>query len=187
MAIEVNGDYHEVHFKGIAQDVVDNCSFSGNQGQLQSFPEEPALEAFNFSVVPGNLGQAWLGPLPSQFFTITSASLVLKNAVETRSMEFGSRFPRAICPGQRSVTAAFDLYSQDDEATHALYQAARQQSPVSVMFQLGEIEGQLMGVYIKSVIPEVPEYDDGENRLRWRFRASRGQGTVDDEMVVAFA
>ena len=45
----------------------------------------------------------------------------------------------------------------------------------------------MMGVYLKSVIPEVPEFDDGQNRLQWKFRASRAQGTVDDEIAVAFA
>ncbi len=54
------------------------------------------------------------------------------------------------------------------------------------MFQLGQDAGQLFGLYLKSVIPEVPEFDDSETRLQWRFRGCRAQGTVDDEMVVAF-
>lgn len=187
MEILLNGDYHEVHFKGLAQDVVDSSSFSGGSvGQLQSFPQEPALSAFNFSVVPGNLGQVWLGTSPTQFLTITSASVVVKNALDTRAKEFGSSLPRAIAPGQRSVTAAFDLFSQDDAATAGLYQAARQRSPISVMLQLGQLAGQVMGVYLTSVIPEVPEFDDGENRLQWKFRSSRAQGTVDNEISVAF-
>ena len=114
----------------------------------------------------------------------------MKNALETRDREFGvgeaCSEVRAISPGERTVTAAFDLYTRDDDATTELYQAARQQSPISVMFQLGEVAGQLMGVYLKSVVPEVPEFDDGLNRLQWRFRASRAQGTVDDEISVAF-
>jgi hypothetical protein len=187
MSIQVNGDYHEVHFKGVAQDVLDSASTSGGPGQMLGLPPEPLLEDFDYSVVPGNLGQAWLGSSATQFLTITGASIVLKNSVETRSREFWSSVPRGICPGQRSVTAAFDLYSQDDEATKSLYQAARQQSPITVMLQLGEAEGQLMGVYLKSVIPEVPEFDDSDNRLQWRFRASRAQGTIDDEIAVAFA
>jgi hypothetical protein len=187
MSIQINGDYHEFHFSGLAQDVLDSSSFSGNSGQLESFPDEPALAAFDYSIVPGNLGQAWLGTSPTQFLTITNASIVLKNGLETRAREYGSSIPRAILPGQRSVTAAFDLFSKDDEATTGLYQAARQQSPVSVMFQLGVTESQVMGVHLKSVIPEVPELDDGENRLQWRFRASQAQGTIDDEIAVAFA
>ena len=54
------------------------------------------------------------------------------------------------------------------------------------MFQLGQQSEQLFGVRMKSVIPQVPEFDDGENRLQWKFRASRAQGTIDDEISVAF-
>jgi hypothetical protein len=132
------------------------------------------------------MGQAWLGTSPSQFFTITNASVVVKNGLDTRMKEFGSNLPRAISPGTRSVTAAFDLYGLDDDATKGLYQAARQQSPITVMFQLGEVDGQVMAVNLKSVIPEVPEFDDSKNRMQWRFRGSRAQGTVDDEIAVAF-
>jgi hypothetical protein len=187
LEIAINGDYHEFHFSGVSQDVVDSSSFSANVGELQSFPQEPAENGFDYSIVPGNMGQAWLGSTPSQFFTVTNASVVLKNNLDTRTREFGSNLPQAISPGQREVTAAFDLFAQTDTATPALYQAARQQSPISVMFQLGQVSGQLMGVYLKSVIPEVPEFDDGKARLQWSFRPSRGQGTTDDEIAVAFA
>ena len=64
--------------------------------------------------------------------------------------------------------------------SRTLWRAARQQSPISVMFQLGETEGLLMGVHLKSVIPEVPEFDDGERLLQWSFRGSRAQGTVEN-------
>lgn len=187
MEIQINGDYHEFHFSGLARDVVDSSSFSEGPSPLQSFPAEPALDAFDYTIVPGNLGQAWLGTAASQFLTITNASIVLKNQLDTRTREFGSSLPRALSPGQRSVTAAFELFSLDDDATKGLYQAARQQSPIGVMFQLGVATGQVMGVYLKSVLPEVPEFDDGLNRLQWKFRPSRAQGTVDDEIAVAFA
>jgi len=187
MEIVVNGDYHEFHFKGLAQDVLDSSSFSAGVAQLQSFPMEPALDTFDYSIVPGCMGQAWLGASPTQFFTITDASILVKNSLDMRSKEFGSNLPRAISPGERTVTAAFELYSMDDSASKGLYQAAKQQSPICVMFQLGQTAGQMMGVYLKSLIPEVPEFDDGENRLRWKFRASRAQGTTDDEISVAFA
>jgi len=186
MVIDINGDYHEFQFSGIAQDVLDSASFSGGASQLQSFPLEPALGAFDLSIVPGNLGQAWLGSTPAQFFTVTSASVALKNNLDARMREFGSSLPLAISPGERSVEATFQLYSQDDSATTGLYQAARQQSPISVMLQLGDAAGQLTGVYLKSVIPVVPQFDDSKNRLQWQFKSSRAQGTVDDEIAVAF-
>ena len=186
MEIVINGDYHEIHFSGLAQDVLDTSSFTAGAGQLQAFPAEPALAAFNYSIVPGNLGQAWLGTSPTQFFTITNASVVVKNALDTRSKEFGSSLPLAVSAGSRTVTAAFDLYGMDDAATTGLYQAARQQSPIAVTFQLGALDGQLMGVHLQNVIPEIPEFDDSTNRLQWRFRSSRAQGTMDNEITVAF-
>jgi hypothetical protein len=187
MEIQVNGDYHGFRFTGLARDLLDSSSFASGVAELQGFPMEPALDNFDYSVVPGHLGQAWLGNSPNQFLTVTGATVVLKNTLDTRAREFGSSQPLALVPGRRSVTAAFELFGMTDEATSGLYQAARQQSPVSVMFQLGEIEGQMLGVYLKSVVPEVPEFDDSENRLQWKFRASRAQGTVDDEIAVAFA
>ena len=54
------------------------------------------------------------------------------------------------------------------------------------MFQLGQDSGQLFGLYMKSVVPEVPEFDDSETRLQWKFRSCRAQGTLDDEFIVAF-
>ena len=190
MEILVNGDYHEFHFSGIAKDLMDSASFEAGAAQLQSFPAEPTVGAFDYSIVPGNMGQAWLGTGPSQFCTITAATLTVKNALDPREREFGvggtCSGARAISPGERTVTAAFELFSKDDDATKELYQAARQQSPISVMFQLGQTDGQLLGVYLKSVVPEVPEFDDTQNRLQWRFRASRAQGTADDEISVAF-
>lgn len=184
--IRVNGDFHELQFSGLAQDVLDSSSFSGGLGQLTAFPEEPALGGFDYSIVPGHMGQAWLGNTPDRFFTITNAVFTVNNNLDLRAKEFGSNVPQCISPGQRTVTVDFDLYQLDDEATKGLYQAARQQSPIGVMFQLGEQSGQLLGVHLKSVLPEVPEFDDSDMRLQWKFRGSRAQGTLDDEIVVAF-
>jgi len=186
MEIQIDGDFHEFHFSGMAQDVLDSASFTAGQGNLTSYPAEPGIGAFDYSIVPGNLGEAWLGTTPAQFFTVTEAAVVLKNGLDTRSREFGFNLPQAISPGQRTVQASIGLYSQTDSATPALYQAARQQTPISVMFQLGQMQGQVMGVYLQSVIPEVPQFDDSANRLQWVFKPSRAQGTVDNEIAVAF-
>jgi hypothetical protein len=173
----LNGDFHQFNFQGVAQDVIDSSSFTaGGPSQLQSYPVEPAISAFDYTIVPGNLGQAWLGTSPTQFVTITSASVQLKNSLDTRMKEFGSALPLAIAPGPRAVSAAFNLYGLTDTATAALYQAARQQSPVTVMFQLGQTPGQTVAVNLSSVIPQVPEFDDSSNRLQWKFRSSRGAG-----------
>jgi len=186
MSVKVNGDYHEFAFSGMAQELLDSTSFSGGIGQLSSFPAEPTLGSFDYSIVPGHLGQVWLGNNPDQFFTLTDAQLVANNNLDMRAQEFGSGFPRALSPGTRAVNIDFELYEQDDTATQSLYQAAKQQSPISVMLQLGQQPNQLFGAYLQSVLPEVPEYDDKTNRLQWHFSSSRAQGTVNDEIRVAF-
>jgi hypothetical protein len=185
MVVRVNSDFHEFEFSGVAQDVIDSSSFSGNLGELSSFPAEPPVESFDYSIIPGHMGQAWLGSTPQRFYTITHAQFTVDNDLDLRAREFGSNVAKAISPGQRTVSMDFDLFECDDAATHALYQAARQQSPISTMFQLGEVNGQLFGVYLKSVVPEIPEFDDSDRRLQWRFRNSRAQGTIDDEIFVA--
>ncbi len=186
MEIQINGDFHQIQFSGLAQDVLDSASFTAGQGCLTSYPVEPEIGAFDYSIVPGNLGEAWLGTTPAQFFTVTEAAVVLKNGLDMRSREFGFSLPQAISPGQRTVQASIGLYSQTDSITPALYQAARQQTPISVMFQLGQMQGQVMGVYLQSVIPQIPQFDDSANRLQWVFKPSRAQGTVDNEIAIAF-
>jgi hypothetical protein len=187
MSISLNSDYHEFDFKGYAKDLVDSSSFSSGDGGLNAYPAEPALANFDYTIVPGNLGQAWIGASPQQFQTITAASLQLNNHLSERDREFGSSTPLAVSPGPRSVYLDLSLFEKDDTATIGLYQAARQRSPITIMLQMGQATGQLCGVYLKSVVPELPEFDDTDTRLQWRFNKSQAQGTTDDEIVVAFA
>ncbi len=184
--VDVNGDFHEFVFSGQARDLVDNSSFESGQCGLSSFPPEPSLTSSSYTIVPGHLGQVWLGSAPDRFYTLTRAQISFGNNLEVRSREFGSDLPLAISPGQRAVTIDFSLYQEDNAATASLYQAARQKSPISIMIQLGQQQGQLFGVYMKSVVPEVPEFDDSERRQEWRFRACRAQGSIDDEIFFAF-
>ncbi len=184
--VNINGDFHEFDFQGGAQDIVDSSSFVNGQGGATGFPAEPGAAEFSYSPVPGNLGQVWLGVIPNQFFTVAQASIEIRNNINLRLNEFGSVLPRAIAPGARDVAVTLELFSQDDAATTALYQAARQHAAISMMFQLGQVNGQLMGVYLKSLIPDVPVFDDSDNRLKWKFHDTRAQGTIDDEVVVAF-
>ena len=186
LTVGVNGDFHQFGFRGQAQDVIDSASFAAGQGGATTFPAEPAVQSFCYSPVPGNLGEVWLGVIPGQFFTVSQASIELRNNLEMRSSEFGSSIPLGIAPGTREVELTLELFAQDDAATTALYQAARQQVPISVMLQLGQVNGQLLGVWLKRLVPSVPEFDDGDNRLKWKFSDSRAQGCLDDEIAVAF-
>ncbi len=186
LTVKVNGDFHEFDFAGQAKDLLDSSSFENGQCGLSAFPLEPSLGSINYSIIPGHLGQVWLGNTPNQFFTLTKAEITFQNNLELRTREFGSELPIAISPGERTVTLDFSLYQQDDAGTQALYQAARQRSPINVMLQLGQRQGQLFGIYMKSVIPEVPEFEDSDSRQQWQFQSCRAQGSVDDEIFVAF-
>ena len=84
------------------------------------------------------------------------------------------------------MTIDFSVFQMDDEQTQGLYEAARQWSPTSVMLQLGEQPGQLLGVYLKSVSLVVPSFDDSQNRVQWKFQSSQAQGLVNDEVFLAF-
>jgi hypothetical protein len=186
MKIKVNGDFQEFDFAGPARDVIDNVSFAAGEGGLAAFPAEPALGQFDYTLVPGHLGEVWMGTSPNEFLTLTAAELTLENGVDLRAREFGSDYARCIAAGQRSVKLNFELFEMADGQTAGLYQAARQRSPISVMLQLGEQANQLFGAYMPAMVPEVPEWDDSETRLQWKFQNSRAQGTADNELYVAF-
>lgn len=186
LTVKVNGDFHEFDFSGQACDLLDSSSFEDGQCGLSAFPAEPAVNPISYSIIPGHLGQVWLGSTPNQFFTLTNAEMSFQNNLDLRQKEFGVNLPAAIAPGLRSISLDFGIYQQDDTATPALYQAARQRSPIGVMIQLGQQQGQLFGIYMKSVIPEVPQFDDSEKRQQWQFQSCRAQGSMDDEVFVAF-
>lgn len=186
LTVDVNGDFHEFQFAGPAADVIDSESFETGQGALEAFPVEPALAAFSSSPVPGHLGQIWLGTPQNRLQTVTEARLLLDNQVETRHNEFGSLIPRCLVPGNRSVRFSLSFFERESESHHALYQAARHRDPISLMLQLGQNEGQLCGIYLKSLVPTVPEFDDSETRLKWSFTNSQAQGVADDEIYISF-
>lgn len=185
--VSVSGDYHEFLFNGPAADILDSSSFTAGTGGLPSFPEEPGLQQFDYSIVPGHLGQVWLGSPANRFYTLTEASIGVENSIDVRTSEFGSSYPRAITPGMRVVTSNFTLLAQDDAQTTALYAAAKQRNPISAMLQLGQQQGQAMAIFLPSITPEIPNYKDSETRLLWEFKHNRAQGSSDDEISIAFA
>lgn len=186
-SLEANGDYQEFHFAGMAQDLIDSASFASGMGQLTTFPTEPTYIPTDYSIIPGNLGQIWMGVEPNRYATVTQAALRLQNNLEARANEFGSQVPQFLSPGIRNVTFDFRLFEQDNSATMELYQAARQQSNIQIMLQLGQTTGQLFGAYMQNVVPQVPELDDSQRLVQWKVSGSRAQGTSNDELVVAFA
>ncbi len=185
--ISINGDFHAFAFSGPAADLLDSSSFAPGVAGLTSYPPEPGLEAFNYSIVPGHLGEVWLGGPASQFFTLTEASVEVRNNIGMRNPQYGSSYPRGICAGEREVLFDFKVLAQDDAQTVALYAAAKQRSPMPAMVQLGQQQGQMMGIFMQQVVPEIPVYDDSQPRLQWQFNNNLAQGISNDEIFIAFA
>jgi hypothetical protein len=187
MKIKVNADYHEFEFSGDARDLIDSASFASGVAGLSAFPPEPSIAGVDYNIIPGHIGQVWIGAAPSQFFTLTEAEIEIVNNVDMRKREFGYAGPTCIAAGERAVGIKFRIYEKDDAATIGLYQAAKNRTPISIMIQLGQSAGQLCGVYLPAVVPEVPEFDDRQPRLEWNFSLSSAQGSMDDEIQIAFA
>lgn len=187
LGVLVNGDFHELIFSGPAADLLDSYSFIPGTAGLSVFPAEPDLADFDYSIVPGHLGQVWLGDPASQFFTLIEASVEVKNNIAARNQEFGSSYPRAVAHGPRQVVSEFTLFAQDDAQTNGLYAAAKDRGTFPAMLQLGQKQGQMMGIFLPAVSPELPNYNDSETRLLWEFKNNVAQGTADDEAYIAFA
>lgn len=184
--IDVNGDYHSFRFQGPAAELIDSSTFASGEAGLSAYPDEPDTKDFNYSIVPGHLGEVWAGPGANQLLTLSQAKVRIKNRVELTRDDFGTVIPKCVAAGEREVTVAFEIYADDQAQTVALYQAARTRTPISLMFQLGQQAGQMFGVYMPAVVLETPEFDDRETRLRWQC-TGRAQGSYNDELFVAFA
>ena len=186
MKVNINGDFHEFEFSGGAADLVDSASFASGDAGLTQYPAEPPVAPLTYSIIPGHLGQVWLGSTPSNFCTVTRAQLTVSNDLDLRNHEFGCPLAKGISPGIRTVSFDLSLFEKDTAETQALYQAARNRDPISVMLQLGQQPGEMFGIYMQSVVPEVPDFDDSERRLQWHFPNCRAQGGINDELFMAF-
>jgi hypothetical protein len=185
--IAINGDRHEFTFNGPAADLIDSKTFTAGTAGIETFPSEPTVPQPGFGFVPGHIGQAWLGGTATQFFSVTEATIRLKNNIEQRDNEFGCAFPQAAIAGPRQITTTFNLFAQDDNQTQSLYMAAKNYQSISMMLQMGKQRSQLMGAFLPNVIPVIPTFDDSETRLQWHFQNNLAQGTFDDELYIAFA
>lgn len=186
MEIQVDGTDHRMTFRGPAAEHLDSSSFQAAAGSLSSFPSEPTVEAQTWAAVPGHLGQAWLGNSVTQVLTLTKAQIRVKNNLQTRGFEFGSQYPLALSPGEREVNVQFEVYSTDQSVFAELYQAARAETPIPLTIQLGDQPGSMAAIHVKTFVPQVPHFEDGETRLLWNFASSKAQGTGDDEIYFAF-
>ena len=187
LQVEMNGSFHQFTCKGPAQEVLDSVTFEAGMAGLTEFPVEPVVEPTAGAPIPGHIGQMWIGAEPSRLYTISDMSLRVKNNVVMRSNEFGSYVPLCFSAGRREVSIQFSLYERDDEVSRMIYQASRSRTPLGLMVQFGDTSGQLCGIWLKGFVPQVPEFDDDDGQLSWKFNSSQAQGGTDDEISIAFA
>jgi len=184
--IVLNGDFHELSFRGEAAGVSDSKSFEAGEGGLGNFPAEPELEELMEVPVPGHVGQVWIGAEAKAVSTVAWARVRIRNHVEMRWRDFGVMEPRCAVPGEREVTVDLEVYSSDADVFGEIYASASRHEPMPLMVQMGETPGAMCGIYMANFVPSVPEFLDGEERLRWRLRGCPAQGYREDEIHVAF-
>jgi len=143
MEIQIDGDFHEFHFSGMAQDVLDSASFTAGQGNLTSYPRSRGSAHSTTQSCRGNLGEAWLGTTPAQFFTVTEAAVVLKNGLDTRSREFGFSF-RKRSHRDKNRAGVDRTLQPDRQRNTSVVPGGAAADAISVMFQLGQMQGQVM-------------------------------------------
>lgn len=184
LMIEINNDFLEVSMKGYAQNLYDSVSGVGGAGFL--FPPAPA-GAGNVlaSPIAGHLGQAILGIEGTRVCTMTEAKITIDNNIEPRTDEFGCYGTKAFVLGKRRVTLDLTLFERNDSLSQALYAAAVNNTPVPVMLQVGNQQGGMFGIYLPAVLFAIPDFDDKQARLLWRFQASLALGAENDEVFLA--
>jgi hypothetical protein len=187
LKVRLNGDFHEFEFTGSARSVADSSTFQSGQAGLTQFPPEPQVAGWSPSLVPGNLGQVWLGHGPSEFFNVLDAEIRLDNALEMRVREFGEGSGGCLAGGMRDVRVDLTMFANTSAELEEMFAAGRARARVPMAFQLGNQAHHLCGIYLKSVGLEAPEFDDRETKLVWKFTGARAEGTHNDEIVVAFA
>ncbi len=179
MEILINGDYHEFHFSGVAKDVLDSSSFETGAGATDELPGGTALDTFDYSIVPGHMGQAWLGDI---------ANAVLHdherhNHSEKRARDTEQGVRPVDLDGDFTGAAHGDGGLRPLRAGRRRHQGTVPGGAAAIADQRDvparrERPGSVMGVYLKSVVPEVPEFDDGQNRLQWKLPRVAGTGDI---------
>lgn len=184
--LSVSGPEADVAFSGPAADLLDSVTFVSGTAGLNAFPQEPSLADFEYLPITTQMGQAWLGNSTAQFYTVMNAHIEINNNLQLRDRDMTVSLAQAITPGPREITVDFTLMAQDDAQTTQLYAIAKQRGTISVQLQIGTVAGQMVAVYVPSVTPELPLFDDTSERLEWQFTNCVARGAGNDEIFFAF-
>jgi hypothetical protein len=184
MEMALNSDFHGARFQGITREVASVAAFSPGYTGLSQFPAEPPFTPQSFVLVPGHIGRLHLGGV--EFFLL-QLSLRLRNQVDAKVREFGLGVAPCYSADLREVSVQFQLYASTKAAVTALHVMARNRQETDLSIQLGNKEGQLVGIHIPRFIPEIPELNDADSRVVMSYPSSLAYGVVNDEISIAFA
>ena len=139
MQIKVNGDFQEFDFSGPARDLVDSASFHERAGRADAVSGGADDGGFDYTIVPGHLGEVWMGVVAGSVLDDDGGGTDAGEQHRAAGEGVRERFCAVHCGGGTVGDAELQHCSNmADAQTQALYQAARQRSPISVMLQLGE-------------------------------------------------
>lgn len=184
LSININNDFLEIGMRGFARNLVDSVSGVGGAGFV--FPAPPAGAGNSLAApIAGHLGQALLGIEGFSVCTLTEAKITIDNNIDPRTDEFGCYGTKAYTLGKRRVSLDMTLFERNDALSQTLYTNAVNNIPVPVMLQIGNQPGSMFGIYLPAVLFAVPEFEDTQSRLLWRFRSSLALGAENDEIFIA--
>lgn len=182
---EINSDFVTMSIEGFAKTVTD--SVTNSMAPLE-FPTLASANPQNESIlspIAGHLGQAVFGASGKRICTIVQGKVSIDNGIQTRSDEFGCFGTKSFTLGRRTVELDLNLYQRNDEISQELFATAVRNEPVSIMLQLGSGQGNMMGIYLPSVLMPVPSFVDSESRVLWKFNGAQSVGSQDDEVFLA--
>lgn len=184
MTVKLNSDFHGATFRGTVREVVAAEGFTAGAGGLSSFPAEPALNQSPTMLVPGHIGRMYFG---GNEYYVLDLSIGVKNNADTNAREFGQRYARCFSADVREVEVGFSLYASDEAASRALHATARAQQATTAMVQMGNKAGELVGIYLPSVVLSIPAMGEKDSRVVMSYGKCVGYGAANDEISVAFA
>ncbi len=184
LSININNDFLEVGMRGYAQNMLD--SVSGNGGVGFVFPSPPTGQGQTLAApIAGHLGQAIVGSEGISICTLTEAKITVDNGIDPRTEEFGCYGTKAYTLGRRRVSLDMTVFERNDTLSQTLYSNAANNIPTPVMLQIGNQPGSMFAIYLPAVLFAIPEFEDTESRLLWRFRSGLAFGAENDEIYLA--
>lgn len=145
VAIDFNGNILAANINGVSVAVVDNEEFNTlpdtiPKGGLGAFPSEPGSFTANGGEINGFGGSLYIN---NQLFSNQCDSMVLEfNTGQALKGDFvDSAYPAAVIYGSRSASITLGFANNDSTQLASLKSWARNNTPVTVEFDLGSVAG----------------------------------------------